>query len=245
MPIYDQYTHNYLYIRYNYIILVLNICPVYLVYFFTNIQFLSHKYPPFLYQLHQKGLPSSGTESTFKVEVSEIIDLRLYQPDAFWCDEFQLILDELKAMPSKKCQGCVSISFLQCGGVITFYRYHILLVPQILSCERDLHPIELEGGAKPKAMLVYAHTQLKSGNLKEFGIKVHPKGVLLQPEFEGNIPELAVSLDELEGVPAGLENTERCLDARILHQLQCRYKEFATPRMVHTMPPMGVAMAAL
>ena len=208
-------------------------------------QFHSHKYPPFLYQLHQKGLPSSGVEGASEVEVSDITDLRLYQPDASWCDEFQLLLDELKAIPSKERQACVSISFLHCSGVITFYRFHVVLVPQVLSCEQELHRIELEGGAKPKAMLVYAHTQLRSYNLKEFGIKVHPKGVLLQPEFEGDIPELEVSLDELEDVPAGLEDTERCLDARILHQLQCRYKEFATPRIVRTVPPLGVAMTVM
>ena len=212
-------------------------------------QFESHRYPPFLYQLHQKDLPSSGVEGTSTmydggtVEVSDITDLRLFQPDASWCDEFQFLMNELKTMPSKEQQAYVFISFLHCGRVITFYRFHVVLVPQVLSCEQDLHPIELEGGAKPKAMLVYAHTQLRSSNLKEFGIKVHPKGVLLQPEFEGDIPELVESLDELQDIPAGLEDTERCLDARILHKLQCQYKRFATP--VRTVPPSGVAMAVI
>ena len=191
------------------------------------------------------GLPSSGVEGASEVEVSDITDLRLYQPDVSWRDEFQLLLDELKAMPTKERQAFVSISFLHCGGVITFSRFLVILVPQVLSCEPELHPIELQGGAKPQAMLVYAHTQLRSSNLKEFGIKVHPKGVLLQPEFEGDIPELEVSLDELEDVPAGLEDTERCLEARILHQLQCRYKEFTTPRIVRTVPPLGVAMTVM
>ena len=214
-------------------------------------QFESHRYPPFLYLLHQKGLPSSDVEGSSTscdvetIEVSVITDLRLYQPDASWCDKFQFLISELKAMPSKERQACVSISFLHCSGVITFYRFHVVLVPQVLSCERELHPIELEGGAKPKAMLVYANAQLRSGNLKEFGIKVHPKGVLLQPRFEGDIPKLTVSLDELEDVPAGLEDTESCLDARILHQLQCRYKEFATPKIVRTVPPLGVAMTVM
>ena len=211
-------------------------------------QFESHRYPPFLYQLHQKDLPSSGVEGTSTmydggtVEVSDITDLRLFQPDASWCDEFQFLMNELKTMPSKEHQAYVFISFLHCGRVITFYRFHVVLVPQVLSCEQDLHRIELEGGAKPKAMLVYAHTQLRSNNLKEFGIKVHPKGVLLQPEFEGDIPKLVESLDELQDIPAGLEDTERCLDARILHKLQCQYKRFATP--VRT-APSGVAMAVI
>ena len=214
-------------------------------------QFQSHRYPPFLYQLHQKGLTSSDGEVTTTicnggtVEVSEITDLQDFKPNGSWCDEFQFLLDELKEMPEKECQVCVSISFLHCGRVITFYRFHVVLVPQVLSCEPVVLPIQLKGGAKPKAMLVYAHAQLKSSNLKEFGIKAHPKGVLLQPQFEGDVLELAVSLDELEDVPPGLESTERYLDARILHHLQLQYKEFATPRLVPTVPSVGVAMAVI
>ena len=221
------------------------------LYICFHVQFQSHRYPPFLYQLHQKCPPPSGVEVTSTmcdggtVVVSEITDLRNFPPNASWCDEFQLLLDELKGMPKKECQAYVSISFLHCGRVITFYRFHVVLVPQVFSCKPDLHPIQLKGEAKPKAMLVYAHTQLKSSNLKEFGIKAHPKGVLLQPQFEGDILELAMSLDELEDVPAGLESTERYLDARILHHLQLRYKEFATPRLVPTVPPVGVAMAVI
>ena len=192
-------------------------------------------------------LPSAVVKDASNVVVSEITDLRVYQPDASWCEEFHFFLDELKAMPSKKCQGYVLISFLHCGEVITFYRFHVALVPQVLSCEADLHPNELEGDAMPKAMLVYAHTELKSNNLKEFGITPHLKGILLQPRCEGNVPELARSqlLRKLKDTPAGLKHTEKCLDARILHQLQCLYKEFAKPRTVHRAPPMGKAMGLI
>ena len=211
-------------------------------------QFESHRYPPFLYQLHQKGLPSSRVESILTlchdegtVEVSDISDLRDFPLNASWCDEFQLLLDELKEMPHKECQACVSISFLHCGGVITFYRYHVVLVPQILSYDPEL---ELEGVVRSKAMLVYARTELKSNNLKEFGITPHPKGVLLQPEFDGNIPELVGYLDELKDIPADLEHTEKCLDERILHHLQCQYKKFAKSTIIRTVPPLGVATVA-
>ena len=215
-------------------------------------QFLSHRYPPFLYQLHQRGLSSSGVDVTSTlgdvrtVVVSKVSDLRVFQPDVSWCGEFKSLINELKAMPSKDRQTYVMFSFLLCcDGVITFYRFHVALVPQVLSCEADIHPNELEGGAKPKAMLVFAQAELQSSNLERFGIKAHPKGVLLQPQFEGDIPELARSLGKLKSVPAGLESTERYLDARILHHLQLQYKEFATPRLVPTVQPMGVAMAVI
>ena len=192
-------------------------------------QYKSHKYPPFLYQLHQQGmLPSVVVEDASNVVVSEITDLRLYQPDASWCEEFHFFLEELKAMPSKKCQSYVLISFLHCGEVITFYRFHVALVPQVLSCERDLHPNELEGDAMPKAMLVYAHTECDS---KDLGIKVRPKGVFLYPQFKGDTPKLAASLDELDVAPSRLKEAEKTLDALIFHHLQCRYKELATPRI--------------
>ena len=217
-------------------------------------QFQSHRYPPFLYQLHQlqKHLPSSGVQgiSTLgdgrTVEVTRVTDLRSFLPNEYWCDEFQSLIKELKAMPSKQCQAYVLISFLHCGEVITFYRFHVALVPQVLSCEAELHPNKLEGDAMPKAMLVYAHTELKSNNLKEFGITPHPKGVLLQPEFEGDVPELTRSqlLRKLRATPAGLKNTEKWLDARILQQLQRQYKEFAKPT-VPRVSPMGVAMALI
>ena len=219
------------------------------------VQFQSHRYPPFLYQLHQlqNRLHSSGVQgiSTLgdgrKVEVTRVTNLRSFTPNESWCDEFQSLIEELKAMPSKQCQAYVLISFLHCGEVITFYRFHVALVPQVLSCEADLHPNELEGDAMPKAMLVYAHTELKSNNLKEFGITPHLKGILLQPQCEGDVPELTRSqlLRKLKDTPAGLKHTEKCLDARILHQLQRQYKEFAKPRTVHRVPPMGVAMALI
>ena len=218
-------------------------------------QFESHRYPPFMYQLHQlqKGLPSSGVEdiSTLgdgrTVEVTRVTDLRSFTPNESWCDEFLSLIIKLKAMPSKKCQAYVLISFLHCGEVITFYRFHVALIPQVLSCEADLHPNELEGDAMPRALLVYAHTELKSNNLKEFGITPHLKGILLQPRCEGNVPELARSqlLRKLKDTPAGLKHTEKCLDAIILHQLQCLYKEFAKPRTVHRAPPMGKAMGLI
>ena len=215
-------------------------------------QFQSHKYPPFLYQLHQKGLPSSGVEVTSTlcnvrtVVVSKVSDLLVLQPDASWCGEFHLLIKELKAMLSKDRQTYVMFSFLHCcDRVMTFYRFHVALVPQVLSREADIHRNELEGGAKPKAMLVSAQAELRSSNLERFGINEHPKGVLLQPQFEGDILELARSLGKLKSVPAGLESTERYLDARILHQLQLQYKEFATPRLVPTVQPMGVAMAVI
>ena len=219
------------------------------------VQFHSHRYPLFLYQLHQlqNRLHSSGVQgiSTLgdgrTVEVTRVTDLRSFTPNEFWCDEFQSLIVKLKAMPSKQCQAYVFISFLHCGEVITFYRFHVALVPQVLSCEADLHPNELEGDAMPKAMLVCAHTELKSNNLKEFGITPHLKGILLQPQCEGDVPELTRSqlLRKLKDTPAGLKQTEKCLDARILHQLQRQYKEFAKPRTVHRVPPMGVAMALI
>ena len=215
-------------------------------------QFLSHRYPPFLYQLHQRGLPSSGVEVTSAlcdvrtVVVSKVSDLRVFQPDESWCSDFQLLINELKAMPSKDRQTYVMFNFLHCcDRVITFYRFHVALVPQVLSREADIHPNELEGGAKPKAMLVSAQAELRSSKLERFGINEHPKGVLLQPQFEGDILELSRSLGKLKSVPAGLESTERYLDARILHQLQLQYKEFATPRLVPTVPPVGVVMAVI
>ena len=182
-------------------------------------QYKSHKYPLFLYQLHQQGmLPSVVIEDASNVVVSEITDLRLYQPDASWCEEFHFFLDELKAMPSKTCQAYVLINFLHCSEVITFYRFHVALIPQVLSCERDLHPNELEGDAMPKAMLVYAHTECDS---KDLGIKVHPKGVFRYPQFNGDNRKLAASLDELEVAPSCLKETEKTLDALIFHHLQC------------------------
>ena len=120
----------------------------------------------------------------------------------------------------------------------------MVLVPQVLSCEPDIHPMELEGGAKPKALLVYARVPLSIKNLrKEFGITAHAKGVLFTPAFEGDIPKLTVKLEELADIPLGLKGTERYLDTVILHELQSRYKEFATPRILHTVPSVGVAMA--
>ena len=157
-------------------------------------------------------------------------------------------MEELRTMPSKDCQASVSFSFLHCGGVVTYYRFHVVLVSQVLSREPEIHPIELEGGAKPKAMLVYAYAQLTTKNLKkEFGITAHVKGILLYPQFEGDISTLASRLDEMQltGIPTGLVDTERLLDARILRELQSRYKVFATPRIVPTVPPMGVAMAVI
>ena len=106
--------------------------------------------------------------------------------------------------------------------------------------------MELEGGAKPKALLVYAHTPLTVKDLtKEFGIATHVKGVLLAPEFKGDIPKLAMRLDELEDIPPGLKEAEGYLDMRILCELQRRYRVFATPRTVPTVPAMGVAMAVI
>ena len=208
---------------------------------FFPLQFQSHQYPPFLYQLNQKGLPSSGIENVSKlckkVDVSAITDLRLFHPDESWQDEIQCLIKELRVMPSKDCQAYASFSFLQCIGAITFYRFHAVLVPQVLSCEPEIHPTELEGGAKPKAMLVYAHTQLRTEDLaKDFGITAHAKGVLLTSVFEGDFPELTTRLDELPAIPSVLEDTERYLDAIILRELQCRYREFATPRSVHAVP---------
>ena len=215
-------------------------------------QFESHRLPPCLYQLHQRGLPSfdinveSASEMCKTVEVSEITDLRLFCPDASWCDTFRCLLDELRSMPNKDCQASVSLSFLDCSGVITFYRFHIVLVPQVLSCEPEIHSMELEGGAKPKALLVYAHAPLGVKDLtKEFGIATHAKGVLLAPEFKGDISKLTMRLDELEDIPPGLKEAERYLDTRILRELQRRYRVFATPRTVPTVPRMGVAMAII
>ena len=99
-------------------------------------QFQSHQYPPFLHQLHQKQLSSSESSSELcdaaVAEVSAIVDLRLFQPDESWCDELHFLIEELKAMPNKDRQGKVSFSFLHCGGVVTFYRFHVVLVPQVL-----------------------------------------------------------------------------------------------------------------
>ena len=204
-------------------------------------QFESHRYPPCLYQLHQKGLPSSDVESTIKV--FDIMDLRLFHPDTSWCDEFRYLLDDLRALPNKDRQAGVSLSFLDCSGVITFYHFHMMLVPQVLSCEPEIHPIELEGGAKPKALLVSAHAPLSVKNwTKEFGIATHAKGVLFAPEFKGDIPKLTVRLDELEDIPPALKEAERYLDMRILCELQHRYRVFATPRSVPAVPAMGVAV---
>ena len=218
--------------------------PLHIVLLF-HMQYNSHKYPPFLCQLHKKGLFSCRVEGTSKVEVSEVTDLRLYQPDVSWCEEFQFLLHELKAMPREDRQAYALISFLHCGRVITFYRFHVVLVPQVLSCEADIHPNELDGGAKPKAMLVYAQTELRSSNLKEVGITPHPEGVLLQPQFEGDILKLDVSLDDLSVTPTGLKVTEKRLDAQIFYQLRCQYKEFATPRITGTVPPPGIAMVVI
>ena len=203
-------------------------------------QFESHRYPPCLYQLHQKGLPSSDVESTIKV--SDIMDLRHFHPDTFWCDEFRYLLDDLRALLNKDRQACFSFSFLHCSGVITLYRFHVVLVPQVLSCEPEIHPIELEGGAEPKALLVSAHAPLSVKNLtKEFGIATHAK-VVLAPEFKGDIPKLTMRLDELEDNPPGLKEAEGYLDTRILCELQRRYRVFATPRSVPAVPAMGVAV---
>ena len=49
--------------------------------------------------------------------------------------------------------------------------------------------------------------------------------------FKGNNLKLAASLDELEVAPTRLKVTEKTLDALIFHHLQCRYKEFVTPRI--------------
>ena len=220
--------------------------------FYIPMQFRSHKYPPFLYQLHQKGMPTSDVESppktgaAGKAKVSKITDLRLFHPDASWCEELQHLLSELRALPGKGRQACVSFSFLHCSGVITFYRFHVVLASQVLSREPEIHVLQLEGGVIPKAMVVYASTPLETKNLrKDFGISAQPIGILLSPLFVGDIPKLAVRLDEVHDTPPGLGDAERHLDAIIFHELQCRYKKFATPRIVPTVPPMGVAMAVI
>ena len=194
--------------------------------------------------------PETGVERSFKmcdaaaVEVSEVADLQLYRVNDSWCNELQHILEELKALPDHARQTYVLISFLHCSGVITFYRFHVVLVPQVLSCEPEIHPIELEGAAKSKALLVYAHAQLNIKNLKkELGITAHTEGVLLAPEFEGDIPKLKVEMEQLDDTPHGLKDTERYLDTVILRELQSRYEKFATPRILHTVPSVGVAMA--
>ena len=123
----------------------------------------------------------------------------------------------------------------------------MVLVPQVISREPDIHPNDLEGGAKPKAMLVYAQTPLNIKSLKECGIKAHVNGVLFYPRIHGDISTLALRLNELQlsDTPPGLENTQSSLDARILDQLRYQYKEFATLRIVPTMPSMGMAMALI
>ena len=221
------------------------ICLVYSSLYFS-LQFESQKYFPFLCIF--RGNPNTSSVEQTVIQsfcpdpapsVSNPLKLEEIRSDKHWpwlrSEKLCItnVLKELDTTLATISQGYLSFVFLHYSDKVVMYRFHIALVPGLLT-----DSAQKRGQVLPHILFLYAKCELSEAAILKLSSSVRPSksGILFQPSTCGFVPDLHFLSSLRMPLPEFLSPLVNWLDHHSALYLESQYNCYSNPNKSTKVP---------